>query len=100
MTAADHDIKPDTEFLAEVAELFRKHPEAARKYGLASFTLERRMEVDYTKQYGVSWIEGDRIITEFRLRDKNPPEDRMRICVKYELHGQDLECVDWEEAPE
>ncbi|MFC9943920.1 hypothetical protein [Streptomyces pratensis] len=100
VTAADYDTKPDTKFLAEIAEVFRRHPEAARKYGLASFTLERKMGVDYTQKYGVSWIEGDRIITEFRPRETIPPEVRMRICVKYVLHGQDLECVHWEEALE
>ncbi|GAA1516854.1 hypothetical protein GCM10009730_23380 [Streptomyces albidochromogenes] len=100
MTAADYDMKPDTAFLDDIAEVFRKHPRAAKKYGLASFTLERKMGIDYARKYGVSRIEGDRIITEFRDRENDPEVIRMQICVKYELRGQDLECVHWEEALE
>lgn len=100
MTAADHDTKPDTEFLAEIAEVFRKHPEAARTYGLTSFALEHMMGVDYARKYGVSRIEGDRIITEFLDRKKDPPVQRARLCVKYQLRGQDLVCVHWIEAQE
>ncbi|WP_141313367.1 hypothetical protein [Streptomyces spinoverrucosus] len=100
VTAADYDTKSDTAFFADITEVFRKHPEAAKKYALASLAVEHKLDVDYSRQYGVSWTEGDRVITEFRDRDEKPPVVRARICLKYELRGQDLECVHWIDAEE
>ncbi|MEU3985322.1 hypothetical protein AB0F77_35560 [Streptomyces sp. NPDC026672] len=99
VTAADYDTKSDTAFFAEITDVFRKHPEAARKYALASLAIERELGVDHTRQHGVSWIEDGRVITEFRDRGEHPPVIRARLCLKYELRGQDLVCVHWMEAP-
>ncbi|MEU9734351.1 hypothetical protein [Streptomyces sp. NPDC048002] len=98
VTATEYDTKSDTAFFREITEVFRKHPEAARRYALASLALEEIMGIDYTRKYAVSTIEGDRVVTEFHDLDEKPLVIRSRICLKYELHGQDLECVHWTEA--
>ncbi|MFJ6389829.1 hypothetical protein ACIQJT_19720 [Streptomyces sp. NPDC091972] len=100
MTTSDYDTRLDTAFLAEITEVFRRHPEAAKKYTLASREVERRLGVDYTRQYGFSWIEDGRVLTEYRDRDKEPAVVRARLCLKQELRGQELVCVHWIEAVE
>ena len=100
MTAADYDTKTDTAFFAEITEVFKKHPEAAERYALASLVLERELKIDLTRQRGVSRIEDGRIITEFFDRDKEPAVIRAQLCIKYRLVGQELECVHWIEALE
>ncbi|MFF8377965.1 hypothetical protein ACF07V_17775 [Streptomyces sp. NPDC015661] len=103
MTAAGYDTRTDTAFFADIAEVFRNHPEAAERYALASLALQRELGVDFARQHGLSRIEDERIITEFRERMPEPTEPavlRARICVLYRLVGQDLECVDWVDAKE
>ncbi|MFF8729748.1 hypothetical protein ACF073_25130 [Streptomyces sp. NPDC015171] len=100
VTSAGYDTTSDTAFFAEITDVFRKHPEAAGKYALASLAVERELDVDYARQYGVSRIEGGRVITEFHDRDSDRPVIRARLCVKYELRGQELKCVHWMEAEE
>ncbi|MDX2545632.1 hypothetical protein ACOT81_44180 [Streptomyces sp. WI04-05B] len=100
MTSAGYRSKADADFFADVTDVFRKHPEAAQNYALASMVLERQMKIDFTRKHGMSRVDGDRIVTEFNDRETDPEVLRARLCVKWELHGQDLECVDWIEARE
>lgn len=101
MTAVEYDPKADAEFFADITAVFRKYPEAAEKYALASLALERQLKIDFTRQSGVSRIDGGRIVTEFHDRESEPTLIRRgRLCLKYELRGQDLECVHWIEAPQ
>ncbi|MFF0297972.1 hypothetical protein ACFYST_31690 [Kitasatospora sp. NPDC004614] len=89
----------DPEFFKDVAEVFAKHPGASRRYSVRCLALEAEvLGVDFTKQVGVSRIEGDRIVTEFRSRDEfgngedeppccefggDPPHE---FCVRYCLY--------------
>ncbi|GGJ39357.1 hypothetical protein [Streptomyces lacrimifluminis] len=98
MTAAGYNPTTDSAFFADVTDVFRKHPEAAQRYALASLVLEQEMEIDFTRKHGVSRIEDGRIITEFHDRESDPAVIRSRLCIKWELRGQDLVCVDWREA--
>ncbi len=100
MTTTDYDAKADTAFFREITEVFRKHPDAAKRYALASLALEKQLGIDYGRQYAVSTVEDGRIITEFHDREKQAAVIRSRICLKYELRGQDLVCVNWREAEE
>ncbi|MER6678280.1 hypothetical protein [Streptomyces sp. NPDC000983] len=100
VTATEYDTKTDTAFFREITQVFRNHPEAAKKYALASLALEKMLGIDTSRKIAVSTREGDRVITEFHDRDKQPPVIRAQICLKYELRGQELKCVHWMEAPE
>ncbi|ELP67960.1 hypothetical protein ACKI1I_05345 [Streptomyces turgidiscabies] len=98
MTTAGYRSKADAEFFADITDVFRKHPEAAQNYALASLLLEQELKIDFTRQHGTSRIDGDRIVTEFHDRETDPAVIRAHLCIKWELHGQDLECVHWKEA--
>ncbi|MFF0297971.1 hypothetical protein ACFYS8_34395 [Kitasatospora sp. NPDC004615] len=65
----------DPEFFKDVAEVFAKHPGASRRYSVRCLAaVTEALGVDFTKQVGVSRVEGDRIVTEFRSRDEFPHE--------------------------
>ncbi|MFF6995377.1 hypothetical protein ACFY93_10515 [Streptomyces sp. NPDC008313] len=100
MTAAAYDTESDAAFFADITEVFGRHPRAAERYALASLDLERELGIDLTQKFGVSRIEDGRIVTEFHDRKTEPPERRLQLCVKYEMRGGELVCVDWREAEE
>ncbi|MFF8939907.1 hypothetical protein ACF08O_35425 [Streptomyces paradoxus] len=85
----------DVEFHDAIKEVFRKYPEAQGKYALSSLALENRMKIDFGEKVGVSRVEGDRIVTEFRDRKSVV---RMRLCLTWNFDY--TECLHWEEAPE
>ena len=57
----------DSDFFYELRVVFEKYPDAAQTYSIHCRTLENDiMRIDLERQVGVSRIEGDQIITEFR----------------------------------
>ncbi|MFD8479537.1 hypothetical protein [Kitasatospora sp. NPDC059673] len=77
----------DPEFFEDVAAVFAKHPEVSKRYAIECLAAETDvLKVDFRKQVGVSRVEGDRIVTEFRSRDdfRNDGED-----------GPELPCLRW-----
>jgi len=60
----------DSEFFDEVTALFQRFPEMAGKYSIKCMDHETNiMKVDLERNIGISRIEGDRVITEFRNRE-------------------------------
>ncbi|MBT2871821.1 hypothetical protein ACWDU0_00085 [Streptomyces cellulosae] len=94
VTATEYGTSTDTAFFRDITEVFRKHPEAAEKYALASLALEKQLGIDYAQRHAVSRIEDGRIITEFHDRETGPQVIRASACIKWELRGQNLVCVD------
>ncbi|MFE1441850.1 hypothetical protein [Streptomyces sp. NPDC058739] len=97
--ATEHAVgsTADTAFLDAVGEVFMRYPELAKKYAISSLALEAEMGIDFERQYGVSRIEGDRIVTEFV--DRDTPIQRSetagippRICLEEDSHGN---CLEW-----
>lgn len=67
----EHRCGPEhyPEFFDQIDAVFKKFPEAARKYSLKCTWHEQSvLKVDYAKVIGVSRIEGKKIITEFKKR--------------------------------
>ena len=61
----------DAAFLDELAAIFERYPEAARKYNVRCVDHEKdMMKIDFTKMEGSARIEGDRVITEFLAKEK------------------------------
>ncbi|MFD5228942.1 hypothetical protein ACFWJ5_10435 [Streptomyces qaidamensis] len=85
----------DVEFHEAIKEVFRRYPEAQGKYALSSLALENEMKIDFSEKVGVSRVEGDSIITEFKDRKSVV---RMRLCLKWNFDYS--ECLHWIEAPE
>ncbi|MBV2154110.1 hypothetical protein [Kitasatospora sp. SUK 42] len=74
----------DPEFFKDLAAVFASHPDAARRYTVKCLRYETEvLKVDFDKQVGVSHVEGDRVVTEFRARDE----------VQTDLHGP--YCCEW-----
>jgi hypothetical protein len=90
---AEHDCGPDggdAEFFNELAPVFEKFPDAARKYVIRCIDHETDiMKIDFEKMIGIARIEGDRVITEFR--DKTLPPDGTdlapSICCQWDHTG-------------
>ncbi|MFJ1791685.1 hypothetical protein [Kitasatospora griseola] len=60
----------DPEFFKDVAAVFAKHPESSKRYSVRCLAVETdTLGVDFTKQVGVSRIEGGRMVTEFLSRN-------------------------------
>ncbi|MFH8384742.1 hypothetical protein ACH4E7_28015 [Kitasatospora sp. NPDC018058] len=73
----------DPEFFKDLAAVFAKHPDTSRRYSVQCLHGETEvLKVDFKKQIGLSRIEGDRIVTEFRNRDEfeDDPEDEPLCC--------------------
>ncbi|MFD8479536.1 hypothetical protein [Kitasatospora sp. NPDC059673] len=73
----------DPEFFRELDAVFAKHPDSSRRYAVRCLATEVEvLKVDFTKQVGVSRIEGDRIVTEFRSREDfiDGGEDEPACC--------------------
>ncbi|MFI9788784.1 hypothetical protein ACIHEI_35540 [Kitasatospora sp. NPDC051984] len=81
----------DPEFFRELDAVFAKHPGTSRRYSVRCLAVEAEvLKVDFTKQVGLSRIEGDRIVAELRSRDAfgndfgngfgNDGEDEPRCC--------------------
>ncbi|MFJ5727652.1 hypothetical protein [Streptomyces paradoxus] len=85
----------DVEFHDAIKEVFRRYPEAQGKYALSSLALENQMKIDFSEKVGVSRIEGDSIVTEFKERKSVV---RARICLKWNFDY--TECLHWEELLE
>ncbi|MEU0166055.1 hypothetical protein [Streptomyces iakyrus] len=85
----------DAEFHEAIREVFRRYPEAQGKYALSSLALENEMKIDFSEKVGVSRVEGDSIITEFKDRKSVV---RMQLCLKWNFDY--TECLHWIEAPE
>ncbi|MGW6643968.1 hypothetical protein C9J60_00355 [Streptomyces sp. A244] len=85
----------DVEFHEAIKEVFRRYPEAQSKYALSSLALENEMKIDFSRKVGVSRVEGDSIITEFKDRESVV---RMQLCLKWNFDYS--ECLHWIEAPE
>lgn len=101
MTSAAREVDLDDPFFADITEVFRKHPEAAKHYGLTSFELERRLGVDFDSQHGVSWIEDGRIITDYRDHETARGDVHVlgRICREWRWEGSEKVCVSSMEKP-
>jgi hypothetical protein len=92
---AEHDCGPDggdAAFFNEVAPIFEKFPDAARKYVIRCIDHETDiMNIDFTKMIGMARIEGDRVITEFLDRKKTLGVDAAGaapvICCQWEHTG-------------
>ncbi|MFD9933160.1 hypothetical protein ACFWZ6_08510 [Streptomyces massasporeus] len=85
----------DVEFHDAIKEVFRRYPEAQGKYALASLDLENEMKINFDEKVGVSRIEGDKIITEFKDRES---VIRMQICLKWNFDY--TECLHWRDVEE
>ena len=59
----------DTAFFDAIDEVFDRFPEMATKYVIKCVDHETEiMNIDFNDKIGVSQIEGDRVVTEFRDR--------------------------------
>lgn len=94
------ESKEDISFLKAIAKVFQQYPEVAEKYAVHSLALETKMGIDFERQYGITRVEGDRIITEFvdraepiqRSAARSGSEIPPRICLEEDESGF---CLDW-----
>ena len=89
---AEHDCGPDggdAEFFNELAPIFEKFPDAARKYVIRCIDHETDiMKIDFKKSIGAARIDGDRIITEFPDRTLMVgPDATPSICCQWDHTG-------------
>ncbi|MCH0541393.1 hypothetical protein I3F58_17865 [Streptomyces sp. MUM 203J] len=88
----------DPEFFGELDELFARYPEAADRYVVVCLRLETEvLKIDFSRQVGVSRVDGGRIVTEFHDRDERDslPADRRRPCCAWKPSaGCITECDD------
>ncbi|MEU3823387.1 hypothetical protein AB0E74_27795 [Streptomyces sp. NPDC030392] len=94
------ESEEEISFLKAIAKVFQQYPEVAEKYAVHSLALEVQMGIDFERQFGISRVEGDRIITEFV--DRAEPIRRSaarseagippRICLEQDESGF---CLDW-----
>lgn len=88
--AAEPDV--DVAFFNELRTVFEKYPDAAQKY---SISVRNNLKVDLNKQNGVSRVEGNRIITEFRdISDLKIASSHHACCERY-LSGGRWKCARW-----
>ena len=73
----------DSDFFYELRAVFEKYPDAAQTYSIHCRTLESDiMRIDLERQVGVSRIEGNQIITEFRDSDDAPMVIAVSGCIR------------------
>lgn len=83
----------DTAFFEELAEVFARYPEAARRYAIRSTDLEvDGLEVDYDRQYAVARVEDESVVTEFWDREALSEQGSGHCCEWMNLGGR-WECV-------
>jgi hypothetical protein len=87
----EHDCGPDggdAAFFDELDPIFRRYPDAARKYFIRCVDHETEiLRIDFSKMEGLARIEGNHVITEFRARgDEIATPDT--ICCQWEHSGQ------------
>lgn len=74
----------DPEFFAEIDKVFAQYPEAARRYAVRCMRRELEiLNIDFTKQVGLSRVEDGRIITEFHDRDDDVVRSSHHACCEW-----------------
>jgi hypothetical protein len=71
----------DTGFFKDLAEVFDRYPDEARKYAVRTITLETEvLRIDFDKQHAVSRVEGNRIVTAFHDRGEKVKSSHHACC--------------------
>lgn len=88
----------DPGFFEDLAGVFAKHPDAAGRYSIGCMRRETEvMKIDFNKQVGLSRIEGDRMITEYRDRSNaDVPGESLPngpFCCQWVLLGNHFHCT-------
>jgi hypothetical protein len=79
----------DTAFFDDLAEVFDRYPDMARKYAVRDLTIERDvLHIDFEKQHAVTHIDGKRIITEFHDRDEKVVRSSHHACCEWIKNGR------------
>jgi hypothetical protein len=85
-----HECGPnsDTDFFNELAAVFSKFTDAAKKYNVKCVDHETHiMKVNFKHKIGVARIEGNRVVTEFEDRPPISAEAGV-ICCQWDHTGQ------------
>ncbi|MFD9452409.1 hypothetical protein ACFWBC_04855 [Streptomyces sp. NPDC059985] len=98
--------KADPEFFKEIEAVFKKHPDAAKKYSIRFIGGEiAALKLDFDKTVGVSRLEGKQLVTEFvdrgtLIKDKSGggvDEEEVleadRFCCEWVTTGTRTRCV-------
>lgn len=71
----------DVDFFREIHAIFQKHPEASKKYSIASIEHELQLlKIDYRSTVQVAQIVGDEVILRKKTRDALT---RDMVCCKW-----------------
>ena len=74
----------DVDFFNDLRTVFEKYPDAARKYSVHSLHNEiSNLKIDFDKQQGVSHVEGNRIVTEFRAVSDSTIASSHHACCEW-----------------
>ncbi|MEV6581277.1 hypothetical protein AB0M92_24295 [Streptomyces sp. NPDC051582] len=98
--------KADPEFFEEIQELFKKHPEAAKKYSIRYIGGEiTALKLDFDQTVGISRLQGNQLVTEFVDRatliqnesgggfDEEEVLEADRFCCEWVTNGTRTKCV-------
>ncbi|MEV6581276.1 hypothetical protein AB0M92_24290 [Streptomyces sp. NPDC051582] len=100
--------KADPEFFEEIQELFKKHPEAAKKYSIRFVGGEiAALKLDFDQTVGLSRLEGNQLVTEFVDRatliqnesgggfeeEEVLGEESARFCCEWVVIGNRRKCI-------
>ena len=90
--AAGPDV--DVDLFNELRTVFEKYPDAARKYSICSLHHElSNLKIDFDKQQGLSRVEGNRIVTEFRDIAGPTIASSHHACCEWRKSGFRWTCV-------
>lgn len=90
--AAGPDV--DVDFFNELRTVFDKYPNVARKYSVRWLHNEiSNLKIDFDKQQGVSRVEGNRIVTEFRDISDPTIASSHHACCEWRKSGFRWTCV-------
>lgn len=84
----------DADFFDALGTVFEKYPDVAQKYSIRRLHHERgNLKIDFDKQYGVSRVDGNRIVTEFRDTSELTVASSHRACCEWRKSGGRWRCI-------
>jgi hypothetical protein len=84
----------DVDFFNDLRTVFEKYADAARKYAIHSLHHEiSNLKIDFDKQKGISHIDGNRIVTEFRANSDPTIASSHHACCEWIRSGGRWVCV-------
>ena len=84
----------DVDFFEALRTVFEKYPDVAQKYSIRRLHHEfGKLKIDFDKQIGVSRVDGNRIVTEFRGISDTTIASSHHACCQWHRSGGRWRCV-------